>query len=95
MVDDFGLERQGIEDRLQNIEKRLSQSTEEENLCHSERAKELSRNEAVENEAKSMEDLLTSLGNVAKELVDREMAPVLEPCGGLALMEKQASSKHN
>ena len=48
--------------------KSLSPSAKEENRCHSERAKELSRNEAVEHDLSSIEDYLMLLENYVTEL---------------------------
>ena len=64
-------EKEGIQDRLKNM-KSLSPSTKEENRCHSERAKELSRNEAVEHDLSSIEDYLMLLENYVTELKEDE-----------------------
>ena len=72
-------EEKGIQDRLKNL-KSFFRATKEENQCHSERAKDGSRTEAVEQDASSMEDLLKLLANVSRELQeDREITPEMEP----------------
>lgn len=84
----FESEEKGIQDRLQNIDS-LFHACKEENNCHSERAREPSRNEAVEHDASSMEDLLKSLVNVVIELnEDHEIKPEIEPSADRVVLEK-------
>ena len=84
----FESEEKGIQDRLQNIDS-LFHACKEENHCHSERAREPSRNEAVEHDASSMEDLLKSLVNVAMELnEDHEIKPEIEPSADRVMLEE-------
>lgn len=66
-------EKLGIYDRLQNIKKTLFRLPEEENQCHSERAKKPSRNEAVEHNPSLMDDLLQLLENDLMHLKEDEM----------------------
>ena len=66
-------EKLGIHDRLRNIEEKLFRETSDDNQCHSERAKKLWRNEAVQHNASSMQDLLELLEKNLMEMEDGDV----------------------